>query len=262
MADIFVSYSRADRDTVARIVEALKAEGWDVWWDTRLRAGEQWDEVIEREIHAAACVVVVWTQISVTRRWVREEAGFALDRNILVPLAIENAVPPLGFTRVQTANLSGWTGDASAPEMRGVIEAVREKLGHAPKPAPGPQPAPPQPDPGAWKHTLAAQEWARIESTADIAALRLFAQHFAGTYHAALAEKQAGELEAAARAKAAAEAEARAKAAAEESRASVPKRGARRSRERSHALPGATRCLRSGRKTRRPPPPGCKSWAT
>ena len=39
MADIFVSYSRADRDTVAGIVAALEAERWSVWWDTRLRAG-------------------------------------------------------------------------------------------------------------------------------------------------------------------------------------------------------------------------------
>lgn len=50
MTDLFVSYSRADRDRVAPIVAALQAEGLSVWWDTRLRAGDHWDEVIEREI--------------------------------------------------------------------------------------------------------------------------------------------------------------------------------------------------------------------
>ena len=67
MAGIFVSYSRADRDIAAKIVAALEAEGWTVWWDTRLIAGEQWDEVIEREINAASCVLVVWSPLSVTR---------------------------------------------------------------------------------------------------------------------------------------------------------------------------------------------------
>ncbi len=112
MADIFVSYSRADRDTVAGIVAALEAERWSVWWDTRLRAGEQWDEVIEREINAARCVLVVWTPLSVTRYWVKVEANFALSRGILVPVAIEGAVPPLAYSLIQAADLSGWNGDA------------------------------------------------------------------------------------------------------------------------------------------------------
>ena len=136
MADIFLSYSRADHDIVSNVVTAIEAEGWTVWWDTGLRAGEQWDEVIEREIKAARCVMVVWSPLSVTRYWVRVEANFGRDRNILVPVAVEGAEPPLGFTLIQAANLTGWDGDASAPVMRGVVEAVREKLGRAQGPVP------------------------------------------------------------------------------------------------------------------------------
>jgi hypothetical protein len=33
MADIFVSYSQKDRDRVKRLVDALTAEGYDIWWD-------------------------------------------------------------------------------------------------------------------------------------------------------------------------------------------------------------------------------------
>jgi hypothetical protein len=132
MADIFVSYSRADRDIVA----ALEAEGWSVWWDTRLRAGEQWDEVIEREINAACCVLVVWTPLSVTRYWVKVEANFGLSRGILVPVAIEGAVPPLAYSLIQTADLSGWDGVAGAPAFRRTVEDIREKLRRAPAPPP------------------------------------------------------------------------------------------------------------------------------
>jgi hypothetical protein len=35
MADIFLSYKRADAAPAAQIVALLEAEGWSVWWDTR-----------------------------------------------------------------------------------------------------------------------------------------------------------------------------------------------------------------------------------
>jgi adenylate cyclase len=83
MADIFLSYKRTDRDRVAPIVALLEARGWTVWWDTRIDAGEQWDEVIEREVDAASCVVAIWSVRSVGSRWVRTEAGEGLERGIL-----------------------------------------------------------------------------------------------------------------------------------------------------------------------------------
>jgi adenylate cyclase len=68
---------------VAPIVALLEARGWTVWWDTRIDAGEQWDEVIEREVDAASCVVAIWSVRSVGSRWVRTEAGEGLERGIL-----------------------------------------------------------------------------------------------------------------------------------------------------------------------------------
>jgi adenylate cyclase len=35
MADIFVSYARADKARVAPLVDALETRGWSVWWDPR-----------------------------------------------------------------------------------------------------------------------------------------------------------------------------------------------------------------------------------
>ncbi|MGO9474505.1 MAG: formylglycine-generating enzyme family protein [Rhodomicrobium sp.] len=58
----------------------------------------------------------------------------------------------------------------------------------------------------------------RLKDTADIAKLRRFVQHFAGTYYAELAEERIAGLEQAARDQVAAEAAARAKAAAEAER--------------------------------------------
>jgi len=39
VADVFVSYKRAERERVQRIVDLLKLEGLDVWFDARLEVG-------------------------------------------------------------------------------------------------------------------------------------------------------------------------------------------------------------------------------
>src|SRR5262245_17918504 len=106
MADIFLSYRRADRDRVVPLVALFEARGWTVWSETRIDAGEQWDEVIEREVDAASCVVAVWSHQSVTSRWVRAEAGEGLERGILVPVLIDSAKPPLEFRRVHAIDLT------------------------------------------------------------------------------------------------------------------------------------------------------------
>ena len=154
MADIFLSYSRSDADAAAKIVHVLEAEGWTVWWDTTMRVGAQWDEVIEREITIARCVLVIWSPISVTRRWVRVEANFALDRNKLVPVSIEGARPPLAFTLTHTTDLSGWDGDPKAPSVKAMIQCVSNMLSGV--------------------LTSAGEEWERIKASTDPAELRVF----------------------------------------------------------------------------------------
>jgi hypothetical protein len=124
MADIFLSYKRTDQERVAPIVALLESSGWSVWWDTRIDAGEQWDEVIEREVNAASCVVAVWSTESVTSRWVRTEASEGLERGILIPIFIDPTKPPLEFKLVQSVYLVGWRGDVGDPAARTLIAAV------------------------------------------------------------------------------------------------------------------------------------------
>ena len=74
MADIFLSYKKEDRVIAERLVAALRKAGKSVWWDDALNPQQAWDAMIEREIAAAAYVVVLWTPRSVTSDWVRSEA--------------------------------------------------------------------------------------------------------------------------------------------------------------------------------------------
>lgn len=132
MADIFLSYARADRERVGPIVALLESCGWSVWSDARINAGETWDKVIERELAAASCVVVAWSAESVDSRWVRSEASEGLDRGILVPAHLDAAKPPLEFKLVQSINLADWGGDASSPRARELIGAVGKLLARMP----------------------------------------------------------------------------------------------------------------------------------
>jgi hypothetical protein len=88
VAHVFLSYAREDKETAHRLADAIEAHGWSVWWDSEIPPGETWDEMIERELGAARCAVVMWSKTSVGKTWVRAEAGEALKRRILIPVLI------------------------------------------------------------------------------------------------------------------------------------------------------------------------------
>ncbi len=126
MSEIFVSYDSQDRDRIKPLVEALKAEGWSVWWDRDLIAGPSFDEKIEEALDAARCVVVAWSEYSVKSRWCRTEANEGLERQILVPLRIDEVRPPLAFRSSQTASLNGWPREPC--ELDALLSGIRQCL--------------------------------------------------------------------------------------------------------------------------------------
>lgn len=67
MADIFISYARADAAHVEPLAQALTEQGWSVWWDRSIIPGSTFDDVIEAELNAARCVIVVWSQAPCAR---------------------------------------------------------------------------------------------------------------------------------------------------------------------------------------------------
>ena len=125
MADIFISYKREDIGWAKALSRLFESQGWSVWWDRQLAAGESFDEVIEKEIVNAKCVIVLWSSTSVKSRWVISEAGEGLERNILVPVIIEEVKPPLAFRRIHAARLVGWNGESQSDAYEQLVRDIK-----------------------------------------------------------------------------------------------------------------------------------------
>ena len=86
--------------------------------------------MIEQAISQAACVVVVWTKTSVNSDWVRREALFGLDSNILVPVLLDNVELPFTFRRTQAAKLIGWPQqEKTNGGLEILLQGIRQTLG-------------------------------------------------------------------------------------------------------------------------------------
>ncbi|NTU54054.1 MAG: toll/interleukin-1 receptor domain-containing protein, partial [Chlorobiaceae bacterium] len=118
ISDIFVSYAHEDKERVRPIVDQLERRGWSLFWDDRIFAGERWDKVIGENLEYSRCVVVVWSQVSITKEWVSEEAMRVKEKNILVPVRIDKVEPPIGFGLRQYIDLSDWNDDPSTPQFK------------------------------------------------------------------------------------------------------------------------------------------------
>lgn len=92
MADIFIGYSTQDKARIRPLAEALRAEGWEVFWDSTVRPGDNWHKVIEQKLKASRCVVVAWTKASVKSKWVLQEAMEGMERDTLIPLNLDAVV--------------------------------------------------------------------------------------------------------------------------------------------------------------------------
>jgi hypothetical protein len=128
MADIFISYASEDRERARALAETLGARGWSVWWDREIPLGQSFDQVIEKALTRAKCVIVLWSAVSVASEWVRNEASEGKRRGILVPVFIEPVDAPLAFRLLNGADLRHWSGDASNAEFTRLVERVTELL--------------------------------------------------------------------------------------------------------------------------------------
>ena len=111
------------------LAAALEGRGWSIWWDRKIPLGKSYDEVIEKALAQAQCVIVLWSAVSVASEWVRNEASEGKRRDILVPVFLEAVDAPLAFRLLNGANLVQWQANDANHEFDRLVERVTELLG-------------------------------------------------------------------------------------------------------------------------------------
>src|ERR1043166_2765884 len=132
MVDVFISYSRTDQATVARLAEAAEREGYAGWWGGELPVPQSYGDVITEKIAGAKAAIVVWSPEAVKSEWVRAEADVARNQKKLIQNCIGQVMPPLPFNQIQFAEIGDWHGEADHLGWGKVKRSLADLVGHGP----------------------------------------------------------------------------------------------------------------------------------
>lgn len=104
----FLSYSRRDQAFAAHLARDLRAHGIHLWFDQLdIAPGDDWDEAIQRALHAAGAVLFVVSADSVTSDHVLNELTVALDAGKwVIPITIAPVPVPLRIARMQRVDFT------------------------------------------------------------------------------------------------------------------------------------------------------------
>jgi hypothetical protein len=140
MAGVFISDAREERETARQLAQVIEQNGYPVWRDRELVAGNQFADVIEGKLDSADAVTVLWSEQSQKSYWVRDKAAVGQDRNRLIPSALDEVTPPLGFRQLHTPSSSSWSR-ASDRRLNSLWLSLAGLTGRQPQAAAPPPPA-------------------------------------------------------------------------------------------------------------------------
>lgn len=87
---VFVCYAHDERAVVLDQIRWLRDDGFDVWFDEAIEAGNRWSEDLARAVEGCAAVLYFLSPRSATSRYCLDEIHFALEcGRPIVPAEIE-----------------------------------------------------------------------------------------------------------------------------------------------------------------------------
>ena len=122
---IFVSHSHQDNEWCRPFAEALKAVGYDVWYDeTGLTGGAAWVATIQREVQTRDVFLLVLTPEAWASQWVQDELQLAIaTRRRILPLLLRNTQVDGFLLTTQWVTVIGEEPQAAARSIILAIEA-------------------------------------------------------------------------------------------------------------------------------------------
>lgn len=123
-ASIFLSYAREDAAKAKALAARLERAGHSVWWDRHIHGGSEYSDEIEEALKSSDVVLVAWSEAAVHSGWVRDEAAEGRDSGRLVPVILDDSIPPLGFRQHQSISIAGWSGRGNPPDFKAILAAI------------------------------------------------------------------------------------------------------------------------------------------
>lgn len=79
---VFVAYAKEDRNRLKLLVEKLRSDGFDPWWDkAKLFSGDKWEEATKSAIAQTDAIICCFTQTALKNTgFFRKEVEFARER--------------------------------------------------------------------------------------------------------------------------------------------------------------------------------------
>lgn len=138
---VFLSYAFEDRDSAARVANALIASGIDTWWaEWEMRAGDSLRQRIDSGLNECTHFIVLLTPASVQKPWVNQEMDAGLVLRISGKarfIALREQLPAANLPPLLSGMLSPEIGSDFELSMRTLIHDI---LGLSKKPTLGPAP--------------------------------------------------------------------------------------------------------------------------
>ncbi len=154
---LFICYSRADKQFAAQLVEDLADYDVRVWMDVRsIPHGTNWDLEVQKGLDSSDMMLVLLTPSAVASQNVADEWSYFIEKNKpIVPLLIQPCEVPFRLSRRQRVDFTTDYKTGFQQLIRAIGSPVlldpesTQKIRPIPYSAPAPNPAPVQPAPQA-----------------------------------------------------------------------------------------------------------------
>lgn len=123
---VFISHanSKKDREFAKSLALKLRDKGVEVWNDTDIMAGEDWEEKLRRSLEEASAFIMLLSPSWSTSMWTAFEYGAAQAiRKKIVPIVIANSewTPPPMFRSMKML-------DATKVDKTQIVKSIEEAI--------------------------------------------------------------------------------------------------------------------------------------
>ncbi len=116
LADVFIAYSRIDRDRVRPIAERLGSLGYSVWVSDAQRISQAALVEMDQNLDASLAVLAIWSQHARSSSLVYALASRALEQGKLLQLKLDESTPAFPYSTLPCADMSGGRSEWGALE--------------------------------------------------------------------------------------------------------------------------------------------------